>query len=487
MPNSNKIHHSLGIVTVISILTIFIIWPLYSKPDLTLLDKIKQRNEIRFITYNSPSTLIEDENGKDGFEYQLAQGFAEHIGVKASFKTVQNYKDIENQIIFKDADIAAAGLNELNSNNPLIQFGPKYYQATPQVIYKKGNQRFKTVESFADTPLDIVENNGSLELLRQLAAIDGSQLNWQVLQDIGDEEAIEMVNEGLIQYLLVDSHKFALQRRFYPELRISFELKQKKPLKWMLKSTSDSSLIDAVHDYFQQIKEDGRLQQWVHRYLSHVEKFNYSDIQTFRRLLNDRLPSFQHLFIKEAKANQLDWRLLAAIGYQESLWNPKAKSPTGVRGLMMLTRITAKQMKIANRLDPAQSIKGGAKYFKTVMRKIPKRIKQPDKTWMALASYNVGYGHLEDARKITEQRGGDPDKWIDLKESLPLLSRKKWYKKTKYGYARGAEPVKYVENIRKYFELIKWHSEQNIISSDFVIEPKKAEPKSSVLNASPSL
>ena len=160
------------------------------------------------------------------------------------------------------------------------------------------------------------------------------------------------------------------------------------------------------------------------------------------------------LFKKAAEDVEIDWRLLAAIGYQESLWNERAKSPTGVRGLMMLTQTTAKQMKVKNRLDPAQSIRGGSKYFARVHSRVPAQITEPDRTWFALAAYNVGFGHVEDARIITETRGGDPDRWIDVKENLPLLARKKWYKKTKYGYARGWEPVKYVENIRQYYEYL---------------------------------
>lgn len=453
-----KFIHFLGISTVFTILYCFVASPVLSKADISKLDAILDKGVITFVTYNSASTYFQNDQGQDGFEYQLAHGFAEYLGVEASFNTVQNFKEIYNQIVFEDADIAAAGLNEFNSDSDLIKFGPRYYQVTPQIIYKKGTPRFKTLEAFGNTHLDVVANNANDEILSNLTP-QNPKLSWTVLDDIAVEEAIEMVNDGFIQYLAVDSHNFALQRRFYPELRIAFELKQKKFLKWMLKASDDDpSLFDAVQDYFLTIKDDGRLEQWTHRYLSNVEKFNYSDLKTFNGLMEKRLPKYEDTFKKEAKVNGLDWRLLAAVGYQESFWNPRAKSPTGVRGLMMLTKSTAKQMGIDNRLDAAKSIKGGAKYLKRVIKKIPKRINEHDRVWMALASYNVGYGHLEDARKITQQRGGDPDKWLDVKKSLPLLSRKKWYKKTKYGYARGAEPVKYVENIRKYYDLLVWHS-----------------------------
>ncbi len=479
--------HFLGFSTVAIILLCFIVLPLLSKADITQLERIQAEGVIRIVTYNSASTLIQNETGKDGFEYQLAHGFAEHIGVQAEFITVPAFNDIFRHIIYNDADIGAAGLSEFHTDSDLVQFGPRYYQVTPQIIYKKGTTRLKSFEQLGNRLLEVTENSGNAALLKDLEK-KYPKLNWQILKDIASEEAIEMVNDGFIQYLAVDSHNFALQRRFYPELRIAFEIQQKKSLKWMLKNhKDDSSLIDAVQDYFFTIKDNGQLEQWTHRYLSNVEKFNYSDLTTFNNLLKKRLPKYEAIFKKEAKANDLDWRLLAAIGYQESFWNPKAKSPTGVRGLMMLTKATAKQMGIKNRLDAAQSIKGGAKYLKRVIGKIPERINKHDKIWMALASYNVGFGHLEDARKITQMRQGDPDKWLDVKKSLPLLSRKKWYEKTKYGYARGAEPVKYVENIRKYYDLIVWYSNKNKAESDTTPKTSKSKPVENSITISPSL
>jgi membrane-bound lytic murein transglycosylase F len=117
-------------------------------------------------------------------------------------------------------------------------------------------------------------------------------------------------------------------------------------------------------------------------------------------------------------------------------------------------------MGIQSRLDAAQSIEGGARYFKKMISKMPQRIPKPDRTWFALASYNVGFGHLNDARIITQRQGGDPDRWVEVKKRLPLLKQKKYYKKTKYGYARGDEPVNYVENIRRYYDTLSWMDEK---------------------------
>lgn len=457
---SLRVHKLLFIVGLFAALLFFsalVVIPAYSKKPLNQLESVKQNNTLRVLTLNAASTFYQDANGPNGFEYQLASLFASHLGVELQIITVDKYADIYPELIFDSGDLAAAGLSELDSvNSSAVRFAPTYHQVNQQVLYRKGlHPRPKKLEDLNNGVLEVIGGTSHNRLLSSLQEKQ-SNLSWRINNNIATEELIELVDEGLVDYILADSHEIALQRRFYPELRIAFELGKPKQLRWAIKNSADKSLLQELNNFFELIKSDGRLDQLIHRYYSHVAKFSYSDIQTFSLHLRNRLPQYQDIFKREANVQKIDWRLLAAIGYQESLWNAKAKSPTGVRGLMMLTRNTAKQVKIKNRLDPAQSIKGGARYFKLVLSKIPRRIPQPDRNWLALASYNVGYGHLEDARKITESNGGDPDKWIDIKKSLPLLGRKKWYKKTKHGYARGWEPVKYVENIRKYYDLLVW-------------------------------
>jgi membrane-bound lytic murein transglycosylase F len=222
----------------------------------------------------------------------------------------------------------------------------------------------------------------------------------------------------------------------------------------------DASLYQAMETFFDRIREDGTLTQLIERHYGHIGRLNFVELRTFVRHLDNRLPKYRAFFEEAAEIIDTDWRLLAAIGYQESHWNPKAKSPTGVRGIMMLTLATAKQMKIKSRLDPKQSIIGGAKYLRFIKRKLPDRIPEPDRLWLTLAGYNVGFGHIEDARILTKQLGDDPDKWAEVKKHLPKLSLKKWYKQLKRGYARGKEPVNYVDNIRAYYELLKWQLRQ---------------------------
>jgi membrane-bound lytic murein transglycosylase F len=223
---------------------------------------------------------------------------------------------------------------------------------------------------------------------------------------------------------------------------------------WLLNKKTDDSLRAALLDYFGQMQSSGQLAALEDKYFGHVRSFDFVDTRAFMRAVNAKLPEYRDMF--EAHAGDLDWRLLAAMAYQESHWEPDAISPTGVRGMMMLTRATAKDMGISDRTDAEQSISGGARYFASLLRRIPARIQSPDRIWMAMAAYNVGLGHLEDARKITESLGYNPDLWIDVKQHLPLLRQKRYYQHTRFGYARGDEAVNYVDNIRRYYDSLLW-------------------------------
>ncbi len=482
-PGAHRIQLITGIIVAVLLFVALVSIPRYLKPTLTQLETIQHRGELNLLTLNAASTYYLDANGANGFEYQLAKLFAERIGVKLNIIVVNEFSDLYPELIFSSGDLIAAGASRQDDvNHAVIEYGPDYYQVTQQLLYRKGqHKRLRKLEDLDSGILEVVDGTSQIKLLSTLKN-KYPELSWNINKDIATEELIELVDEGLVDYILADSHEIALQRRFYPELRVAFELDTPKQLRWAVKKSDDKSLITEINDFFKAVKKDGRLEQLIHRYYSHVAKFNYSDIQTFSLHVKERLPKYREAFIREAEAQGMDWRLLAAIGYQESLWNPKAKSPTGVRGLMMLTLNTAKMVKIKNRLDPEQSIKGGAIYFKRVLKKIPQRIKQPDRNWLALASYNVGFGHLEDARKITQNDKGDPYKWIDVKKSLPLLSKKQWYKFTKHGYARGNEPVKYVENIRKYYELLKWID----IKQNDDLKPAPVETETESLSIPPS-
>jgi membrane-bound lytic murein transglycosylase F len=252
---------------------------------------------------------------------------------------------------------------------------------------------------------------------------------------------------------------------YFPNVRVAFDLGDGRDQRWAVALGEDNSLLNEINTFLDKMQKNGMLQRLKDRYYGHVDVLGYVGAYTFAQHLQERLPKYEKHFQAAAKQEQVDWRLLAAIGYQESLWQPAVTSKTGVRGLMMLTQSTAQAMGVSNRLDAKQSIQGGAKYFAYVKEQLDDSIQEPDRTWLALASYNIGTGHLDDARKMAENEGLNPNKWLDVKKMLPRLSQKKWYSKTRYGYARGGEPVSFVANIRRYYDILTWVTQPQLEGS----------------------
>ncbi|MEW8028577.1 MAG: membrane-bound lytic murein transglycosylase MltF [Candidatus Thiodiazotropha sp.] len=425
-----------------------------------LVERIKASGELIVATRNSGTTFYEGSEGLTGFEYELVQLFSQELGVKAHFIIPKHFDDLLPTVINGSAHLAAAGLTVTPEREAEIRFGPSYQEITQQVVYRVGEKRPRKVEDLIGKNLHVLAGSSHEEELLRLKEETHPELEWVSHTDLESAELMQMVQENKIDFTIADSNEFAVTRRFMPYLKVGFDLTAPQPLAWAMAHAEDASLFEAMVAFFNRIREDGTLAQLIERHYGHIGRLNFVELRTFVKHINDRLPKYQNYFEEAAKETGIDWRMLAAIGYQESHWNPKAKSPTGVRGIMMLTQATAKQMKIESRLDPEQSIIGGANYLRFIEKLLPERISEPDRLWLTLAGYNVGFGHLEDARILTEHLGDDPDKWADVKKHLPKLSLKKWYTSLKRGYARGKEPVNYVDNIRAYYELLKWQLRQ---------------------------
>ena len=425
-------------------------------PQRNMLEQVQASGELEILTRNSPTTYFYGPHGPSGLEYDLAKAFAEYLGVKLVVNTQDSLKKILTAIQEGDAHIAAAGLTVTAERQKLVRFTPPYQYITQQLVYRSGSLKPRDIRDTLDGHLEVIAHSSHVEQLKKIKH-QVTDLTWDETNVAGSTELMNLVAKELIDYTIADSNEVALNRRYHPELRVAFDLSEPEALAWAMRQSEDDSLYNEAVSFFKTIKENGELKRLLRQHYGHVRNYDYAGTPTYMRHIMNRMPQYLTMFEQAAKDNDLDWRLLAAVAYQESHWNPLAVSPTGVRGIMMLTKVTAKQLGVDKRTDPQQSIYGGARYLRNMIGRLAE-IPEPDRTWMALASYNVGLGHVRDAQWITEQRGGDPKKWSDVKQSLPLLLQRKWYRQTRYGYARGKEPVKYVENIRSYYDILRWQT-----------------------------
>ncbi len=417
------------------------------------LEEIRERGELRVLTRYGPTTYYVKDNQLAGFEYELAQRFAEHLNVKLKIIVPDNLGDILRLIENGKADMAAAGLSITPKRKDRFHFGPVYQEVTQQLVYRNGNKKPKNITHLFNGQLEVVANSSHVEQLKSYKE-DIPDLTWTENEELDSSGLLELVQLQMIDYTIADSNDLAANQTVFPELRVAFDLSEPESLAWAMSLSEDGSLSKQMLIFFDKMEESGDLDRLIEKYYGHIRRFDYIDTRSLYRRIQTDLPKYETLFKEAANKFGFDWRLLAAMSYQESHWDPQAVSSTGVKGLMMLTQSTAKQMKIDNREDPAQSIYAGAGYLASILSRLPERISEPDKIWIAIAAYNVGLGHLEDARVLTEGNGKNPDLWPDVKEHLPLLAKKKWYEQTRYGYARGGEPVRYIENIRRYYDIL---------------------------------
>jgi len=405
------------------------------------------------VTIYSPTTYFIDSDSETGFEYELARMFAERLNVNLKIIIAANKAEMVDILMKGEADAAMGLIKQTFDGNNFLSTGPEYYNVIQQVIYKRGVDRPDSAADLFPYQLHIAEGGirpEKLEYIKQYF----SEFSWKFHADKSSNDIIKLIETDQIAYAVVYSNELLLAQQTNPELSVAYDISEPTPLAWFTNNSPDKSLSLEIEMFFKQIEQNENLVELVEYFYGPVQKFDYVDQQRFISRFTSRLPQYQSHFNTAATTYNLDWRILAAMSYQESHWNERARSPTGVRGLMMLTLATAKQMGVTNRLDPEQSIMGGTRYIDQLIKKIPERIQGPDRLWFALASYNIGFGHLEDARIITEKQGGNPDKWREVKNYLPYLQNSQWYKQTLYGYARGIQAVSFVERIRKYYNTL---------------------------------
>jgi len=419
-----------------------------------LLQQIREAGELRVATRNSPTAYYEGRLGPEGPEYELAAGFARQLGVRLVIRVVPNQAAAVEEVRRNRAQLAAAGLAVTDQFRRKVDFGPVYQQVRLHVVRHRDGPAARDATGLRGRIVEVPAESAHAQALSRLAETTGG-LEWRAVSGVSQLDIMARLSGQLIDFTVADSWEYSLGRHFHPELVVAFDAPQTEDLAWAVPRGA-GDLLGEVRRYFDDLRATGRLEALLARYYNASESFDFVDSLSFVRHVEERLPALRPLFEQAALAEGIDWRLLAAIGYQESKWDPAAVSRTGVRGVMMLTEDTAERMGVDDRKDAAASIQGGARYYAEIESKIPPRIPEPDRTWLTLAAYNVGFGHLEDARILTQRAGRNADRWDDVRAHLPLLAQEQYFSTTRRGYARGWEPVHFVDNVRSYLRLLEW-------------------------------
>lgn len=395
--------------------------------------------------------VLDDDAAPAGFEHDLAHLFADELGVRARFIVVRGDADVQRLVKNGRAHLGTAWQG--TPADPALRAGPAYFASSDVIVQNEATLPIDVAEDLDGRVVDVVAGSRQAEALRELRR----QLPEMRANERRQESELALLARIASEadaIALVDRAVLDIASNYYPQLREALVVGKETPIGWILPAADEGGLGERAAAFVERIRGDGTLARLVDRYFGHIDRLDHEMALRFVERIRTVLPKYRALFQAAEAETGIDWRLLAALAYQESHWDPLATSPTNVRGMMMLTEETADRLRVDNRLDPRQSIRAGARYLADLRDALPASTREPDRTWLAIAAYNLGMGHLGAARHIAGTLRRDTDSWYAMKGVLPLLARPEYYQRLKSGRGRGGEAVIMTENVRMYFDIL---------------------------------
>ncbi len=416
------------------------------------LEQILDQGKITLITQNNAHCYYLYKGREMGFEYDLARVFADYLGVSLDVVIAETWEDMTPLLRDNPGSFIASSMVITPEREKEVLFSRNYLAIRQHIIVHRDNANIQSVEDLQGKTVHIKKGKAHEE---QLNRIKRRGIDFDtILHDFTtDEELIRMVSEKEIDITIADSTIAMLNRRYYPRIVIGEPISESFYIGWAVNRKA-VNLLERIDRFLSAVKRDGTLEDIFDRYYGDIESFDYFDIRVFHDRIKSRLPGYVGVIKKYAQIYGFDWRLIAAQMYQESHFNPRARSHAGAHGLMQLTRPTAQSLGVKNIYDPEQNIEGGVKHLKSLYDMYD-QAPEEDRMAIALAAYNVGQGHVADARNLAASLGDDPNRWRSVSEALLKLSQKEFHRNTLYGYCRGREPVQYVQRIDLYYDILK--------------------------------
>ena len=396
----------------------------------------------------------DDTAGAAGFDHELVTRFLRELGIKYRIVVASSDADLLRRLADGEADMAAAW--QTPDDHHGTRSGLPYATSQSVLVTHEASLPLTGIAQLAGTTVHVVAGSREEDVL---VGIRNTVPGLVVSADtrLGELDLMESVAKHGIEAALVSSAEFEIGNNYYPELQNALPVGEARPVAWLFSPHIDEKLVAKANTFIREMLSNGEMDRLKDRYFGHVDRLTPQHSVRYIECIRNILPRYRTLFEAAQATSGIDWRLLAALAYQESQWNPLATSATGVRGMMMLTDDTADERGVDNRLDAAQSIRAGAEYLSSLRNALPSDVKEPDRTWQALAAYNLGLGHLKAARQIARTLKIDANSWFEMKKVLPLLAKEQYYRRLKSGKGRGGEAVIMVENVRMFLDILNRH------------------------------
>jgi len=441
------------IIFALWVLAVFYVMnPIVSLHKFNTLHKIIKAGQITVITRNSAHCYYTYREEPMGFEYELAKAFADYLGVELKVQIAEDWEEMIPLLEDGSGAIIAAGMTITPKRQKQVAFSDGYMNIQQHIISRRNQAKIKKLEDLAGKTIHVRTATSYQERLEEIQK-KGIDFNIERHHDSPTEELIQHVDSGEFEYTVADSNIALLNRRHYPGAIMAGAISDLQQLGWAVHPAAHR-LKAKINSFLTIIKKNGEYDEIYRKYYGDVANFDYVDLSIFHRRIKTRLSRYSPFIKAAAKKHGFDWRLISAQIYQESHLNPWAKSPAGAKGLMQLLSSTARSLGVKDIYNPVENINAGVQYLKKLYDLFD-GANETDRLLISLAAYNIGQGHIRDARRLAVKMNLDPDSWESLAKTLPLLSFRKYYKNSTYGYCRGTEPVLYIKQIMIYYDILK--------------------------------
>jgi membrane-bound lytic murein transglycosylase F len=413
---------------------------------------IKKRRVLRVLLRNNAASYFLYRGELLGFEYELVREFADYHGMRLEVVVPPSYRELTTWLLEGKADIAMGFIEPSRRQRSLgVDFSNPYHYARQHIVVQADDPA-DSLQALDHRTLFVRHHSSYWDRLSKLQR-DGARFSLRATRDnIETEQLIQMVSRGKYKATLADEHLLDIELAKGVKVRSAYALDDVAEHAIALRKRNPE-LKNALNVFIKRIYKSEFYNVTYTKYFK-----SQRSVQRLARgrvvdALSGQISPYDKLVRKYADRYGFDWRLVTAQMYQESRFNPKAKSHVGAKGLMQLMPRTAKAMGVKNASDPAHNIKGGVKYMDWLRDRFDSNLPISERLWFTLASYNAGAGHVHDARRLARQLGYDPDRWFGhTEEAMLKLSKKEYARKARFGYVNGREPVNYVRDIRQRFE-----------------------------------
>ncbi|AOS96988.1 Membrane-bound lytic murein transglycosylase F precursor [Microbulbifer aggregans] len=420
------------------------------------LDKIKERGVLRAVTRNHPGTYFMWKGRVMGYEYELLKKFAKQLDVRLEIIVAPTHKELFTMVRDGKADIAASLLSATKARDEAgMDFGPAYMKEAVGIVGRP-DDKIEVLSDLNGRTIHLLRSSSQFDIVMELLESHPELRDVKVDIELVPEELtipqiLDRVADGEYDLTIADDVTVRLEHHWRDDIVNLYDLKIEENIyAWMVRE-GNPQLLEAVNEFFNDPEIVKLRNTLFHKYFDEPKRTR-DEIKSLSE--KGEISPYDKLVKKYAEQYDFDWRLIVAQMFQESTFNPKAKSWVGARGLMQVMPDTGKQVgEHKNLFDPETSVRAGLKYLEWLHRKFEdKGISPENMMWFTLASYNAGLGHVYDAQDLAEEKGWERKVWFgNVEKAMLLLSEKKYYSKARYGYARGREPYDYVRKISQRF------------------------------------